>query len=486
MSIEGERVTINWCPKVEQFSGPKYLAICDAIESDINNGILQPSQKLPPHRDLAYQLGVTTGTIARAYAEAASRGLVVGEVGRGTFVNDHTEGTAQTSQLVVGDTEKPVYMDLGLNLAAAARSERVLRDTLTEVAQSPGVEALLSYQPASGLRSHREAVVSWLRRWKLNTHHDRVLICNGAQNGILLSMLALLKSGERMAVEMLTYPGVKAVAHQLGVNLVGISMDEYGLIPEALREACKKKKISVLYCIPVLHNPTTATMPQERLNEIAQIADEFGLWVIEDDVYGFLDEQRPSPIAEVLPERTIYVSSASKSMAPGLRSGFLVVPKTLLSIFNEVATMSSWMASPLTTEVFVQWLNNGYADRLITWHRREASERQRVAREVLGELAEQRSGASYHLWLTLPEQWRMDAFARTALESGVRVLTADTFSVRTDYCPHAVRLCLGPAHTVPEIRTALGILGDILHTVPRPRMDLSIIAGAAHRLPKPK
>lgn len=388
-----------------------------------------------------------------------------------------------TSQLIVGDSGKPTFVDLGLNPAAAARSERVLRDTLSEVAQSPGVETLLSYQPACGLKNHREAVVSWLQRWKLNTHYDNIIICNGAQNAILLSMLALLKSGDRMAVEMLTYPRVKAVAHQLGVNLVGLAMDEHGLIPDALREACKNKKITVLYCIPVLHNPTTATMPQERIMEIAQIANEYGLWIIEDDVYGFLSDQRPSPIAEVLPERTIYISSASKSMAPGLRSGFLVVPKPLLTVFNAVATMSSWMASPLTTEVFVHWLRNGYADKLITWHRSEAAERQRVAREALGGLMQQGPHASYHLWLRLPDQWRMDIFARTALDSGVRVLTADTFSVRSDYCPHAVRLCLGPSHSVSEIRSALGLLGGILSTAPRPRIDLSMIVDTMHQFP---
>lgn len=476
---------MSWRPKIEQFSGPKYLAICDAIEGDIRCGNLKPSQRLPPHRDLAYELGVTTGTVARAYAEATNRGLVVGEVGRGTFVNDTDTDRTRTSQLLVDESGRTEFLDLGLNLAAAARTERVLRDTLNEVARSSSVETLLSYQPASGLKGHREAVVTWLRRWKLSTHPDNVMICNGAQNGILLSMMALLKPGDRMAVEMLTYPGVKAVAHQLGVNLVGIAMDEHGLIPDALRETCRQKRPTVLYCIPVLHNPTTATMPQERIQEIAQIAEEYNLWIIEDDVYGFLSDQRPSPIAEVLPERTIYVSSASKSMAPGLRTGFLVVPRPLQSVFNAVATMSSWMSSPLTTEVFVNWLKSGYADSLIAWHRHEASERQRIARETLGDLVQHGPGASYHLWLNLPEQWRMDTFARTALDAGVRVLTADTFSVRGDYCPHAVRLCLGPAHSAPQIRTALGVLADILSTVPRPRMDLSIVADTSPKLPGP-
>lgn len=475
-------LSMSWSPRIESFSGPKYLAICDALEHDIEAGNLKPSQRLPPHRDLAYKLGVTTGTIARAYAEAAKRGLVIGEVGRGTYINDQDNDRQRTSQLVVNDSGSSEFMDLGLNLAAATRTERVLRDTLAEIANSKGMEALLSYQPANGLRRHREAVVSWLHRSKLNTHHDNVMICNGAQHGILLSVMALLKPGEKMAVETLTYPGVKAVAHQLGVNLVGLPMDEFGLVPEALREACKQKSVSVLYCIPVLHNPTTVTMPQQRVNEIAAIAEEFGLWVIEDDVYGFLSDSRPLPIAEVLPDRTIYVSSASKSMAPGLRSGFLVVPKPLQHIFNAVATTSNWMASPLSTEVFVRWMCTGYADKLIDLHRREAAERQQVAREALGPFSQNAPDISYHLWLNLPEQWRMDIFARTALDAGIRVLTADTFSVRSDFCPHAVRLCLGPAYTVPDIRSAVNLLAGILKSVPQPRMDLSILADAMHNL----
>lgn len=462
--------------EIRKGNGPLYLAICDAIAREIAEGWLKPGAKLPPHRDLAYKLKVTVGTVARAYSEAATRGLIVGEVGRGTFVNNFDNHGEETTRLVVEEQSSTEVIDLGLNLSAIGEAEEMLRSTLRDLSRLNSVSSLLKYQPAAGMISHRLIASKWLERFGIKAQPDNIVICNGGQHGLLLAMMAVAGHGESIATEALTYPGAKAIAHQLGIHLNAVSMDGEGLDADSLRELCETRRPKAIYCMPVLQNPTTITMPENRVREIAAVAEKYGLWIIEDDVYGFLAETRPSALASLLPEQTIYVTSASKCMAPGLRVGFIVAPPKLCRIIQELSTMTDWMSPPLMAEIVSNWIMTGQADRLIEWHRHQASDRQRLAHRILRPYAENTSMSCYHLWMRLPEPWRMDSFAAAALKVDVRVITADAFAVKRDHAPHAVRLCLGATHTLQQIGSALERLKQLAESKPRPLMDLQMIS----------
>lgn len=464
-----------WSPEIRKSEKPIYLAICDALERDIAAGRLKPADRLPPHRELAYALKVTVGTVARAYAEAASRGLIVGEVGRGTFINDFDHHRDDVTRLVVPEDPFPEVLDLGLNLSAIGETEDLLRATMRDLAKSSHLDRFLVYQPSAGMLSHRAIAATWLGKLGIRVHPDDVVVTNGGQHALLLAMMAMATHGDTIASEPLTYPGARVIAHQLGINLLPVHTDRSGIDPAALRELCASRRPKALYCMPVLQNPTTVTMSEERMREIAAIADEFDLYIIEDDVYGFLAEHRPPPFASMVPERTVYLTSASKNMAPGLRIGFMAVPPRLRRVIREVTTMSNWMSAPLMAEIATGWIANGHADRLVAWHRQQAAERQELAREILGPHMQPPSTSCYHLWLHLPEPWRMDSFSAAALREGVRIITADAFSVRRDHAPHAVRLCLGAAHSLQQIRNGLERLVDLLASKPRPEMYLQAV-----------
>jgi DNA-binding transcriptional MocR family regulator len=462
---------MTWLPIVRKGNGPIYMSIADEMASDIASGRLAPGAKLPPHRDLAYSLGVTVGTVARAYGEATRRGLVIGEVGRGTFVTDFSDSRAETTQLVVEEANTLEIIDFGLNLSAVGESEQMLRDTLRDLSRQNALGELLKYQPAIGMHEHRLQARRWLERLELFPDPDCITICNGGQHGLLLSLMATAGHGDLIATEHLTYPGVKAIAHQLGLQLVGVAMDKEGIDPASLREVCETRKPKALYCMPVLQNPTTATMSEERVLQIAAIARDYGLWVIEDDVYGFLTDRRPNPIACHLPDRTLYVSSASKSMAPGLRIGYVVAPVRLARTLSELSCMANWMSPPLLSEITAVWVRDGQAEQLVKWHREQARSRQEVVHNILGEYVDPNTPDCYHLWVHLPEQWRMDSFASAALKQGIRLITADAFAVKRDHAPHAVRLCLGAALSLPQIELAALKIRELLNTRIRPRMD---------------
>src|SRR6266545_7156005 len=170
-----------WTPDLRQRSGPRYLAIAEALAEDAGGGRLRPGTRLPTHRDLADRLGVTVGTITRAYAEATRRGLVTGEVGRGTFVRARARPAAMAEGPEAG------LIDLSANLppAAAVKQEAAtLARTLAALARRKDLGRLLAYPPEGGAREHRAAGAEWIRRGGFATTVERVLVTSGSQHGM--------------------------------------------------------------------------------------------------------------------------------------------------------------------------------------------------------------------------------------------------------------------------------------------------------------
>ena len=140
---------LDWVPDLSDRPGPKYLSITRAMVDDIATGALQPGMQLPTHRELAYQLGVTVGTVSRAYAEATRRGLIDGEVGRGTFIRRRIE--QDMGAIPVGASRGGI--DLGLNFPPMGNMERdAFSNALKEIAESRDLMNLMSYAPHGGAR----------------------------------------------------------------------------------------------------------------------------------------------------------------------------------------------------------------------------------------------------------------------------------------------------------------------------------------------
>lgn len=462
-----------WTTSLEGRSGPLYLAIADAIAEDIVGGALPPGTRLPTHRDLAYRLGVTVGTVTRAYAEAEKRRLVSGEVGRGTFVRGPREIEPPEARFFIPERSEPGLIDMGLNLPPVGDSGRILAGTLIEVAESADVHGLVSYQPDTGMTPHRRAGAEWLARAGMDVAPERVVVCNGAQHGVFVCLMAVTRPGDLVLTEALTYPAVKAMAEKLGLRLQGLPMDAEGLLADGFENACRHSGPRVLYCQPTLHNPTTAVMNRARRERIAEIAARYDVAVIEDDVFGYLPPDRPPPLAAFVPELSYFVNSASKSMAPGLRVGYVMAPRGKVQPVRAAVRLSSWMTAPLMAEIARRWIEDGTADALVRWHRSEAKARQKIAANTLEGLPYRSQPFSYHLWLPLPDPWTTAAFVNHVEDKGVRVMPAETFAVGREEIPHAVRICLGAAGDHHDLERGLRILAEALRD--RPPSDLSVV-----------
>ena len=439
-----------WLPKLENRRGPVYRAIADALDEDVQNGALRAGMRLPPHRDLADHLGVTVTTITRAYAEAARRGLTSGYVGRGTYIrgNEVEERGAETTPF-----------DLSINILMPDKEVANLQPRMFQRRVLPWTQ-ILGYIPAKGHLRHRQAMAAWLARGGLVVDPEHVVLTAGAQHSLSVAMSALLKPGDTLLMEELTYSGARALAHQQHLTIRAVAMDAEGLRPEALEAACRSTRARALYCMPRLQNPTSAVMSDRRRRQIAVIAEKYRLTVIEDDVYGFTSPEK-TPLAALIPHRTVYLTSLSKSLFPGMRLGCVTAPPDLLDGVVGAVWSSMIMASPIGADLLSGWIEDGTAARLADWKRHEFTARQAMARRIFDGERVQTHPSSPHIWLQLPARWSTDSFVAHVRSRGVGINPSTQFSV-ADPPARAVRICLGPPRTRPGMEQAFTIVRDSL------------------------
>jgi DNA-binding transcriptional MocR family regulator len=398
-----------WAPDLTQRTGPRYLAIAQAIADDTANGRLSRSP-------LADALGwptasVTVGTITR-HAEAPA-GPRLGS-GTGTFARVKPTGLPPRPSPIV---------DLSVNHPPATSGRRLLQRPSRSFRSpdSPACWRISRTQCAS----HRAAGAQWISRSGLEARPEQLLLCAGSQHALMTIFSTLVGPGDMVLCESVTYPGMRNLAALLRIRLQGLPLDENGLRPDAFDAACRKGTPRALYCVPTLQNPTATLMPEARRKEIAGIARAHGIPIVEDDVHGFLPELRPRPLSAFAPESSFYVNSTSKSLAPGLRVGYLLSPPAHVSRLASAVGSTVWMVAPLMAEIVSTWIREGRADAVLAEKRGEAAARQALARRILGGARIDSDRSGYHLWLQLPEPWRSESFVAEARRRGVAVTPAE-------------------------------------------------------------
>lgn len=463
-----------WTPNLEQFPGPRYQALATAIETAVRSGELPPGSRLPPQRDLAWKLGVTVGTVSCGYMLAEQKGLLSGEVGRGTFVrssnDDLPAGEALGELAPVQSLRLPGLIELSHNEPMLPDYDPILRRSLRTLAARGGLEHLLGYSRSLGDPAHRAAAAQWIGRTGLKLSPEQVIATAGAQQAIAIVMTALVEPGETVLVESLTYGGIHENARLRSATLHAVTMDDHGMLPEALDEAVRETGSRIVMLQPTIHNPTNATMPQERRQAIVDVARRHDLTIIEDDVYGFVVAERPLPIASLAPERTIYITSASKCMAPGLRVGWLAAPLALIERFADAQHAIAVNNPRLNQEIVRQWIEDGTAATMLDQLRTETAARQLLAAEILAGYRIKSHPASLHCFVELPEPWQSNDFTAQALMQGVRIAGCTSFVPDHRQSPAPwVRISLAPSPSREELAEGLRRLRGLLDRRPEAR-----------------
>jgi DNA-binding transcriptional MocR family regulator len=449
-----------WKPDLPSQSKSRYAAIVDALARDVASGKLADGARLPTHRELADTLGIAIGTVTRAYTEAERRGLVRGEVGRGTFV-----GPAPLQSISPALVSTTGVIDLALNVPVEGLVPD-LAGALRTLAKRADLADLLRYQPHAGATRHRAAGAAWAKRYGVTATPDQVVVCAGAQHAMVAIFSALAKPGDRVLTESLTYAGMKALSSLLHLPLEGVAMDAEGIRVDALEAALASSGAKFLYCMPTIQNPTGGVLSDARRRAIAELARKHDVAIIEDDVHRFLVPDAPPPLAQYAPERTYHIAGTSKALAGGLRVAYVTAPRAAVGRLEQRIWATTWMAPPLMAEIATLWIEDGTADRLAAEQRREAIVRQKIARDILGDVPLVAHPNSLHIWLELPDPWRSESFARETLQRGVALAPADVFVVGRAPIPHAVRIGLGGARTHGELERALRIVVETLASSP--------------------
>lgn len=447
---------LTWRPTLEGRRGPRYRAIAQALAEDIESGRLPSGQRLPTHRDLAFSLGVTIGTVTRAYAESERLGLISGEVGRGTFVRTPPRAAAS------GAAAEPRF-NFGINSPVGGSEAACFARALKRLADDPRLAVLAGYPAAHGAPEHRAAATRFLGGLGVPTTPERTVLVAGGQCALAAALDLLARAGDVIATEDLTYPSFKLLARQHDVKLRGLATDGEGILVDAFAQAARDG-IKALYCIPTMHNPTGLTWSEERRRAIAALARAHRIPIIEDDVYGFLVPERPPSFASLLPDLVLHVNATSKSLAPALRVGMLVVPPAMVSKLGS----SNYMAPPLMAEIARQWIEDGTADMLMEEKRREAASRHASVRRLMAQGGLDPVPAhenAFHLWVKLPERWRDDELVAAASRVGIAVNPASAFAVgRSEH--EAIRLCFSRPAERAELERGVGLLVEILQGSP--------------------
>lgn len=342
----------------------------------------------------------------------------MGEAGRGTFVRSVPDvGTLWH----LGQAVDPDVIDFSILVAPRVAHDEfgaALESTAADVARIPRLLDLLSYQPHAGVPAHREAAAQWLARTGLDAQPHRTVVCGSAQHALMAALSVICRPGDAVFVEQLTNPGIKDFAAWYSLRLHGLPIDDEGLMPEPFEAAAQAKLAKALYCVPTLQNPTTATMSDARRRVVADIAVRHGIAIVEDGVYGLLPSKPPVPLAAYAPEHAYYFTSLSKTVAPGLRVGYLHAPDRAITLLEAALRATLWMASPLLAEIAARWIADGTVHRILTANRAEMVARQKAAVAALRDFEVAAHPEGYHLWLRLPSTWRAAEFALAAREIG--------------------------------------------------------------------
>ncbi|MGA2291285.1 PLP-dependent aminotransferase family protein [Bradyrhizobium sp.] len=435
-------------------SKSEYLKLADAIAAEIADGTFKPGDRLPPQRNFAYDRKIAVSTAGRVYAELLRRGLVVGEVGRGTFISgDARRGVAAPSE------PRGIRIDFEFNYPILPDQTALIARSLDGLEKPAALDAALRQATSVGTPAIRSVAAAYLSQGAWSPAAEQIVFTGNGRQSIAAALAAVVPTGGRCGVEALTYPFIKGIAARLGIALVPLAMDDGGVRPDSVQKAHRDAHLAAIYIQPVIQNPLGMTMNGARRADLVHVVEKLHLPILEDNVYGFLDNE--PPLAALAPDSCIVIDSLSKKAAPGLTLGFIVTPHRLRESVMASVRSGGWTASGFAFAAAQRMIEDGTVTELARLKRLDARARQKLAADRLSGFDIQANEKCYHLWLTLPAHWRSQTFVAAAARRDIALTPSTTFAVSPGHAPNAVRLALA-APTMEQLDTGLRTIAGML------------------------
>lgn len=421
---------------------PVYLSLASVILRAIRAGELTGGDRLPTHRDLAFELGISVQTVSRAYDELIRVGTISGQVGRGTFVTGElAEGTPPHFYLPEEDRSSLIDLSI-LKPVGDQIHVNHMRNALLALTENLPAQVVHSFRPANATHTYEVTGRKWLEYCGLDLHGQSVLITNGNTAAMTVALMTVTNPGDLVVTEKIGHHTLNPLARYLGLRLAGLETDNYGVNPQAFQAACSQQTVRVLYLMPTSLGPQLSLMSVARRQELIRIARQYDVFIIESDAWGPLQLERPTSFAMLAPERTLYFTSLTKCLMPGLRVGYLVVPDALSAAAGNRHLVTNWMATSMMVEIASRWIEDGTAQALVNWQIAAACKRNEIADACLQGLPALKSSTGLHVWLPLGERDETK-FVAAAHQSGVAVAPGAPFYIGDTSHETAVRICLG-------------------------------------------
>lgn len=446
-------------PPREALTEPLYLSLAAAIEQAILTGRIARGERLPTQRAVASRLGLSIHTVGKAFDRLRQQNLIDAQVGRGSFVVDPEAGGAPP--YAVRPPEDGL-LDLALSRPLVdPHHDRLMRQALRDRAEAADPSVFLSSRPNLGQGGHRRAGAAWLERLGVPATPERVVVTNGAAQGLALALSAATRPGDVVLADRITHHTAMSLCAYYGLRLVPVEADADGMCPDSLAAACTQEGARAVVTLPRLAGPVPRLLPADRRRAIAEVLRPRDVTVIEVDPLAPLAPDAPPPFAALLPERTIHVSTFTKSLMPGLRTGYLVTPLRLRPAILARMIAMSWSATPLLADIAAAWLADGTADRLVAWQRRALAARHAVLAEAFAGLDWVGHPAALHAWLTLPAGWRSADFVAEARLLDLDVAPGASFLPGAAPEAEAVRVSVGAVADGADFRSAVNLLAEL-------------------------
>lgn len=437
----------HWLPDLSDTQGPLYIRIADKAEDDIKTGVLAAGTKLPPQRDLAYDLKVTIGTITRAYALLRERGLVTGEVGRGTYIQS---GLASDKAEVHRD---PVTLTYGGTRTLSPPPGKLRFDTTAaiDVGQAEIVGQLMMdiarEQPGEISSYTRTLAPDWLeagRRWLSNgdwsPNPANIVPQMGVHAGVNAVIAAISGTGDRIVCEHLTYSQIARSASLMGRQITLVDSDEDGILPDDFEHVCAREHPKAAFIMSSGQNPTLSCLPLARRQAIVDIARKYNVWLIEDYIYGGLVDDGIPLLAQLAPDRTFLLNSLSKSVAAGVRGGWVACPEHMSQRVRVTQKMVCGGLPFLLAELSARLVLSGAANDIKEKVVAEISAREEIMRTMFAGFQFRSHPRLPYFWLKLPEPWLSGTFKQAAFDAGVLIDDEDEFKpARSSKVFHHIR-----------------------------------------------
>lgn len=433
-----------WKTALTNNTGPAYHRLADAIHQATADGTLSPGTRLPPQRQLSYQLGVSIGTVTRAYDLATRRGHVQAVVGKGTFVAEASDK---------GPT------NLRINLPADVGQGVELAEALSNRA----ADEFLSYIPFGGSQADQAAGRAYLKLGGADNLAGDLIVAAGGQHALTTALMAATKPGDLILCEPFCFGGFLDFAKATDRRVIAIPSDNKGIKPTAFEQLCAKHQPAAAFLMPTAQNPTGTTLPLSRRKAIAKSAITHNVILIEDGLYDpFADTPLP-PLVALAPEHSFYIGSLSKTLVPGLRVGYLACPPKMRDAANDLQHLLGMGPAQAMANIATELMESGATARLVDKQRKEIQWRHAHTNEILGQQSKEVIAAP-HYWLPLPKPWTSEVFVAAAEAEGILISPASHFAVQT---PSAhVRLALGAAPNRPILEDKLKTLARLLKHPP--------------------